>query len=243
MDGPLTLDQVASDALVPEDTAGRLLAALIGDSLVGRLQRFGERTQYELTRAGRSKARELVAAARPAGNDRYLRMMRVRENTVPGPPPPMRRAAGRVRRVRQPAAKLREPRLRLTDQDRSDCSSALAEEHAHGRLTMDEFNERTSLLYAASTRADLGQVFEGLQLPVLGRTPGISEPPPPEPEPIPAWRRTVSGILVAMSVPFFLIGLLLLDGPFEVDDTVVGVIFMGGAVLWSYLALSWSRRK
>jgi hypothetical protein len=106
----LTLDQVAADAMVTEEAAERLLEALIRDSLVSSVPWLSGRSQYELTRTGRGAARALVRATNQSGNNVHERMMLVRRNTAPLPPPPMRRSPGPRRRVRQPIGKLRRVR-------------------------------------------------------------------------------------------------------------------------------------
>jgi hypothetical protein len=134
--------------------------------------------------------------------------------------------------VRQPVVRARAERLRLTDQQRSDCSAALAQQYAVGRLTMDEFNARTDLLYAATTRAELAKVFEGL--------PGLAFPAARLPtEPPPAWRSVVLGLAVGMAVPFFLLGLLYLLFPDGSSDLKGGAIACASALLWSFLAWFW----
>jgi hypothetical protein len=57
--------------------------------------------------------------------------------------------------------------LRLTDQDRTACSTALAEQFGLGRIDAAELSRRTDLLFAAQKHAELDAVFEGLPTPSL----------------------------------------------------------------------------
>ncbi|WP_328330466.1 DUF1707 domain-containing protein [Kribbella sp. NBC_00382] len=134
--------------------------------------------------------------------------------------------------VRQPVARVRAERLRLTDQQRSDCSAALAQQYAVGRLTMDELITRTDLLYVATSRADLAEVFEGLPGLVFATAKLPIEPPQ-------AWRSVVLGLAVGVAVPFFLLGLLYLLFPDGQSELRGGAIVCASALLWSSLAWFW----
>lgn len=46
-------------------------------------------------------------------------------------------------------------RLRASDQDRENVAATLREQYAQGRLTMEEFDERSSAAYAARTLGEL----------------------------------------------------------------------------------------
>lgn len=124
----------------------------------------------------------------------------------------------------------------MTDQERSACSAALAEQYAVGRLTMDEFKARTDLLYAATTRAELAAVFAGL--------PRIVFPTAKLPtEQMPTWRWVVAGLAVGLAVPFFGVGLLFLLFQSGRSDLVTSTILAGGAVVWALLAWWWVSRS
>jgi hypothetical protein len=174
----LTLDQVASDAQLTEDAAGRLLEALIRDSLVSSVRWLSGGSQYELTRTGRGVAGALIKAANYSGSNVHERVMQVRRISPPGPPPRMRRSPGARRGVRQPAGKLSRVRR-----------------------------------------------------PAVPPTPGTPESSRPG-------RGSLALGLVGSTL-FFLTGLSFFRGPFEVADTVFGLIFTISPLLWTYLA--WSR--
>lgn len=214
----LTLDQVAADAQVTEDAAGRLLEELIRDSLVSSVRWLSGGSQYELTRTGQGAARALIKAADYSGDNLHERMMQVRRNSPLGSPPPVRRSPGarqrlrqpigKVRRaqqptgtarpVRQPAGKLQPSGVRQTGQDRSDRSAAPA------------------VPAPAGTR---------------------------ESSPLPR-RSTALGLVVAgLSAPIFVSGLAFFRGPFNVADTVFGLIFTISPPIGTYVTWSRSRRR
>ncbi len=64
--------------------------------------------------------------------------------------------------------------LRIGDADRESAVDLLGEHYALGRLTREEFDERSDAVWSARTRGDLATVFA--DLPV--RTPGTGHSPP-----------------------------------------------------------------
>jgi len=68
--------------------------------------------------------------------------------------------------------------IRASDMDRESVVAILREAHAEGRLTLDEFEERTSAAYAAKTWGDLEDLTADLPVqPVLNlRDQGFSRP-------------------------------------------------------------------
>jgi hypothetical protein len=54
------------------------------------------------------------------------------------------------------------PELRISDTDRDHAAEVLREAHAHGRITVDELDERLTSVYAAKTEADLVPVTRDL---------------------------------------------------------------------------------
>lgn len=63
--------------------------------------------------------------------------------------------------------------LRIGDADRESAVDVLGEQYALGRLTREEFDERSDAVWSAKTRGDLGTIF--VDLPV--RTPGTGPSP------------------------------------------------------------------
>lgn len=217
--GRLTRDRLASAMGVPEHTVGRVLAGLMQAGQVVKVPHSGGRPKYQLTPEGigRQQLADRLVSGEEVGLGEFVDAVAVA------------RAEAKEAAYRQ-----KQDRLRLTDEDRTLCSSALGEQYGLGRIDMGELKRRTDLLYAATTRGDLIEVFDGLPEP-FDRSPqsaGAS-----------GWRWVVFGLAVGVAVPFFLFGLLLFGGPFQVDDTAVGAIFTGGALLWSYLAWSWASRR
>jgi DUF1707 SHOCT-like domain len=59
--------------------------------------------------------------------------------------------------------------IRASDQERESVVDVLRDAYTDGRLTLDEFEERTSAAYAAKTWADLGELTADLPAePLLG---------------------------------------------------------------------------
>jgi DUF1707 SHOCT-like domain len=54
------------------------------------------------------------------------------------------------------------PELRISDTDRDRTAEVLREAHAHGRITVDELDERLTSVYAAKTYADLVPITRDL---------------------------------------------------------------------------------
>jgi hypothetical protein len=62
--------------------------------------------------------------------------------------------------------------IRASDQERESVVDVLRDAYADGRLTLDEFEERTSAAYAAKMRADLRELTTDLPAqPLLGADP------------------------------------------------------------------------
>jgi uncharacterized membrane protein len=64
---------------------------------------------------------------------------------------------------------VRRPDLRIGDTEREAAASALGEHYAAGRLTQEEFDERSARVYAARTNAELWPMFR--DLPPTGKEP------------------------------------------------------------------------
>jgi Domain of unknown function (DUF1707) len=55
-----------------------------------------------------------------------------------------------------------QPSLRIGDTERDAVAAELREHFAHGRLTLEEFNERIEAVFAAKTQADLSRLTSDL---------------------------------------------------------------------------------
>ena len=81
-----------------------------------------------------------------------------------------------------------QPSLRIGDQERDAVAAELREHYAHGRLTLEEFNQRLDAAFAAKTQADLSRLTAdlphvrsgGAPLPSsrTGRSPSLASGPP-----------------------------------------------------------------
>ena len=68
--------------------------------------------------------------------------------------------------------------LRIGDADREAVANSLREHYAHGRLTLDEFQERLDATFAARTDLELGRITSDLP-----HTPSFVAPWPPAQQP------------------------------------------------------------
>lgn len=55
-----------------------------------------------------------------------------------------------------------QPSLRIGDTEREAAAAELREHYAHGRLTLDEFNQRLDAVFAAKTQRDLQRITSDL---------------------------------------------------------------------------------
>ena len=101
--------------------------------------------------------------------------------------------------------------LRIGDRDRESAVSALGEHYAHGRLTKDEYDERSDAAWTARTAADLRPLFADLP----AAPPPRAVPPAPVAgrprRPVP-WKLLLVALVVlavVMHGKFLLFGLLL----------------------------------
>ncbi|MFI5729944.1 DUF1707 domain-containing protein [Kribbella sp. NPDC051587] len=205
----------------PANDVQAVLDELVAETFVDRLEQDGLATEYELTEAGLGR---LKLVRELAGSPMSVMLQ------VLGPA-----AMEAVQGRRSPAAKVRKSRQRLSNDERAACSTALAEQFGFGRIDIAELHRRTDLLLAATTRNDLGAVFEGLPHPVLDQASAG--------RPAPGWRSGAAGCTSIVSVFFGLMGLALINGHDDVDDVVFGLVLVGGAVVWNYLVWSWARRR
>lgn len=138
-------------------------------------------------------------------------------------------AAATSHEARQVAARRRMSAVRLTQAERHLCSDELAEQFALGRLDEDELDRRIDLLHAATTHADLQQVFVGLPMPPLYTR---------QPQRSGRWRWAVFAGAVWMAVPFVLLGLVFLVFGREIAAAIFGVPALAGV----FLTWRWAHR-
>lgn len=73
------------------------------------------------------------------------------------------------------------PGLRIGDREREAAAAALGEHFAQGRITREEYDERSDVVWAARTESDLRPVFA--DLPGGHQVARVGRPSPPEPAP------------------------------------------------------------
>lgn len=106
--------------------------------------------------------------------------------------------------------------LRISDADREAAMDLLGEQYSLGRLTKDEFDERSDAVWSARTRGDLAPVFADLPVHAPAtpdrRSDGAHLRPPSGRRRFPGSLAPVLLVLVALTVlthvPFLLLGLL-----------------------------------
>ena len=121
------------------------------------------------------------------------------------------------------------PGLRLSDAEREAAVSALGEHYAAGRLTREEYDERSDRAYAARTAAEVVPLFTDLPAPhpYAPATPRTARPATGPAVPWPAYRAPVrrGPRLPLLPLLFVVIGLaMLLKAPF--------LVFLVLGVLW-----------
>jgi hypothetical protein len=96
-----------------------------------------------------------------------------------------------------------DPQLRASDADREQIVAALRRHVADGRITVEEFSDRSAAAYAARTLGDLDIVTADL--------PAFDDDGPPESDPGPRWTRPawlVAGLAAATVIGFSVLGAL-----------------------------------
>jgi Domain of unknown function (DUF1707) len=79
-----------------------------------------------------------------------------------------------------------EPHLRAADSDRAAVAAALGQHMSAGRLTLDEYDERLTRVYAAKTYGELDQLTADLPRTGRERTPVRAQSPASTPSHAPA---------------------------------------------------------
>ncbi|MFD3406802.1 DUF1707 domain-containing protein [Kribbella sp. NPDC058693] len=125
--------------------------------------------------------------------------------------------------------------LWLSDDDRSVCSAALANQYAVGRIDRGELGRRTDLLLTAKTRRELDPIFEGLPVPDLAEP--ITLPPGAKG---PNWG-TVAVLLVPVLLVVGIIGLNIWRGHASLPTAVLYTIIAICVFLWPFRSMR--RRK
>jgi len=111
--------------------------------------------------------------------------------------------------------------LRIGDAEREAAVAALGEHYAAGRLTKEEYDERSAIAWSARTGSDLAPLFNDLP-----RAP--ARPPQPKPPERPGRHVHMPFLPVLLVV----IGLAILTHSFWLVLLVVGVFWWAGLFRW-----------
>lgn len=125
------------------------------------------------------------------------------------------------------------PELRIGDQEREAAVSALGEHYVAGRLTKQEFDDRSAVAWKARTNSDLAPLF--VDLPPLHQAGG---PPARQPSTAtPAWpakpspRRSGGFRVPVLPLVLVIVGLVMLT-----DGWAIPLLILG-AFLWIKVAV------
>lgn len=131
------------------------------------------------------------------------------------------------------------PELRIGDQEREAAVSALGEHYVAGRLTKQEFDDRSAVAWKARTNSDLAPLF--VDLPPLHQS---GRPPARQPSTgTPAWparpspRRSGGFRVPVLPMVLIIVGLVMLT-----DGWAIPLLILG-AFLWMKVVVGrhWTR--
>jgi hypothetical protein len=138
------------------------------------------------------------------------------------------------------------PEMRIGDAERDAAVSALGEHFAAGRLTKEEFDERSGRAWSATTQSQLLPLFADLPAPRPDAAPRFGQPgrpaqgfgwpaqPAPSRSQYPARRRSRLPL-----APFLLVVLVLV----AVTHVPWPLFLLLGWLLWSGAFRGWSRHR
>ena len=133
------------------------------------------------------------------------------------------------------------PELRIGDAERETAVSALSEHYVAGRLTKDEYDERSAVAWQARTNSDLAPLFVDLpslqpsrRMPApVGAAAGVPQPPR---------QASRGGRFPLLPLIAILVGLAMLTEPWVVF-VLVGVLWWTGAFRWLHHVTTQRRRR
>ncbi len=131
------------------------------------------------------------------------------------------------------------PELRIGDAERENAVSALSEHYVAGRLTKDEYDERSAVAWTARTSSDLAPLFADLPPLHQPRRPAVPAPRPAPPS-RPSGRG--GGRFPLLPLIAIFVGLALLTKLWVVL-LVVGVLWWAGAFRWLHTVAGQPRRR
>lgn len=137
------------------------------------------------------------------------------------------------------------PEPRIGDRERDAAVTALGEHYATGRITKDEFDERSARAWSAKTASDLSPLFADLPTAHdLAAWAGRPSTRLPAPAPVRTAARTRRGMPHPPLVPLLaiLVGLVILTGvPVIVLLLVMGAVWFGMSRRGRVRHPAWSR--
>lgn len=116
------------------------------------------------------------------------------------------------------------PRLRASDDDRSQTVALLQESLSRGQLTLGEFDERAKLAYGARFRDELEALLTDLD-------PTPATPARPTPRPAPAPRSQITGAGGGTNLSVGVLGSTSYDGVWQVGNGHTSISIMGSTEL------------
>ncbi|GGS25135.1 DUF1707 SHOCT-like domain-containing protein [Actinokineospora fastidiosa] len=121
--------------------------------------------------------------------------------------------------------------LRVGDAERESALRSLGDHMAAGRLSVDEYGERSAHVATARTRGDIAALFADLPepRPLFGQAPAPLAPPPPPPA-----RRASDLVLPVVAVGLVLVGALVFRffPPFLLIPLVIFLVARGRSQRW-----------
>jgi hypothetical protein len=126
------------------------------------------------------------------------------------------------------------PELRIGDQERDAAVSALGEHYAAGRLTKEEYDERSEVAWKARTNSDLAPLFR--DLPPLNQA-GRATPASRQSTALPTWPPRPSPSRPGGFRPPLLPMVLIVVGLVMLTDGWALPLLLLGAFLWMKVAI------
>jgi hypothetical protein len=132
------------------------------------------------------------------------------------------------------------PELRIGDAERDAAVSALGEHYVAGRLTKDEYDERSAVAWRARTNSDLAPLF--LDLPPLPQGRRAPVPAVPAARPQPGHHPGRAARFPLLPLIAVLVGLAMLTDTWVVL-VLVGVLWWAGLFRWLHNVTAHQRRR
>lgn len=132
------------------------------------------------------------------------------------------------------------PEIRIGDAERDAAVSALSEHYVAGRLTKDEYDERSAVAWRARTSSDLVPLF--VDLPPLPQARRAPVPAVPTARPQSGYQPRRGARFPLLPLMVILVGIALLTGKWFVL-VLVGVLWWAGLFRWLHDVTAHQRRR